>query len=195
MSAKKPTSHLQLFSIAFVAGMTVILMMAAYNKWQMRPLYYKAYQLDRDIWVTKQVTSPAISKIRSDGFKSIIDLRPDGEADDQPSSDSVKQLAQQEDLHFSYVPVPHGDIPTNSVTALEQALTASPKPVLLYCRSGSRAARTWSLVEASRTNGFSAEAILKIVKAAGHNADDLAPQINQRVTARAATSVAGENKQ
>lgn len=194
MSAIKPISHQKLFIAALLVGMTAVLIMAAYNKWQTRPVYYTAHQLDKDIWVSKQLTSPAIAKLRSDGFKSIIDMRPDGEAEDQPSSESMKQLAQQENLHFSYVPVPHGDIPASAVTNLEQVLAESPKPVLLYCRSGSRAARTWSLVEASHSNGFGAEAILKIVKAAGHNADDLAPQINQRIADRATSSVAGDNK-
>lgn len=54
----------------------------------------------------------------------------------------------------------------------------------MYCRSGSRAARTWSLMEASRPGGRSADDILAAVKRSGQGADDLAGAINARIAKR-----------
>jgi uncharacterized protein (TIGR01244 family) len=96
--------------------------------------------------------------------------------------------ATAEGLDFAYIPVPHGQIPDAAVTALQQQLAKKTGPVLLYCRSGSRAARTWSLVEASRHNGLNAAEILAAVKASQLNADDLEPAIRQRIALREADS-------
>jgi protein tyrosine phosphatase (PTP) superfamily phosphohydrolase (DUF442 family) len=57
--------------------------------------------------------------------------------------------------------------------------------VLLYCRSGRRAARTWSLVEASRADGMDVAQIIAAVKEGGQEADDLKDALEQRVAARA----------
>jgi uncharacterized protein (TIGR01244 family) len=87
-------------------------------------------------------------------------------------------------LTFAYVPVPHGDIPGQAVDALGQSLASAGKPVLLYCRSGKRAARTWALSEASRADGLDAVAIQAAVRSAGQSADDLAESIAARIAAR-----------
>lgn len=131
-----------------------------------------------------QLQSVDLERMKAQGFASVIDLRPDGEADDQPAANAMQSAAQAQSLKFAYVPVPHGDIPAASVEALAQALQDSPKPVLLYCRSGRRAARTWSLVEASRPGGMPVPDILAAVKASGQSADDLLPLLAQRVAHR-----------
>jgi uncharacterized protein (TIGR01244 family) len=82
--------------------------------------------------------------------------------------------------------VPHGEIPEQAVTRLREALDRQQGPVLLYCRSGKRAARTWALAEASRPNGLPAEAIVAAVRGAGQEADDLRPRIDAAVAARGA---------
>jgi len=87
-------------------------------------------------------------------------------------------------MNFAYVPVPHGDIPAGAVTALARAMAENPKPILLYCRSGRRAARTWSLVEVSRSDGLDAADILAAVKAGGQSAEDLDTAIAARIANR-----------
>ncbi|MFX5521947.1 hypothetical protein ABTD78_22020, partial [Acinetobacter baumannii] len=77
-----------------------------------------------------------------------------------------------------------GDIPDRAVTELGQALADKSGEVLLYCRSGRRAARTWSLLEASRPNGLKTQAILAAVKESGQSADDLESAIEQRIRQR-----------
>ena len=89
-------------------------------------------------------------------------------------------------MALALVPVAPGAIPNSAVSALTEALAAEPGKVMLYCRSGSRAARTWSLFEASHSGGADAEAILAAVKASGQSADDLRTAIAGRVSARPA---------
>jgi uncharacterized protein (TIGR01244 family) len=141
--------------------------------------------LSADISISEQISTKEIEALRRAGFRSIVDLRPDGEAPDQPPSTAVGIAARQHGLAFAYVPVLHGDIPAETVDALASSLRTLPKPVLLYCRSGRRAARTWALAEASRPDGLDAAAIATAVKSAGQSDDDLGTEIASRIAARA----------
>lgn len=141
--------------------------------------------LTHTISVSEQLKLDQLQAVRAGGFYTIIDLRPDGEAEGQPDAASVKAAATANNLQFYYVPVPHGDIPDSAVAALAKAIDESGgRPILLYCRSGRRAARTWSLVEASRWGGMNADEILAAVKASGQSADDLRSVIDVRIGKR-----------
>lgn len=141
-------------------------------------------KLSGDVWVAAQMTPGQFDAVRRQGIRAVIDLRPDGEVPGQPSSAAMAKAAQARGLGFGYVPVPHGDIPPATVARLGDLLAGSARPVLLYCHSGRRAARTWALAEASRQGGLEANAILAVVRAAGQSADDLAADVRARVTAR-----------
>jgi uncharacterized protein (TIGR01244 family) len=134
--------------------------------------------------VRDQISLADVLRIKSAGFNTIIDLRPDGEAPDQPPSAAVEAAADAAGLRFAYIPTPQGAIPDATVERLAEALAASHQPVLLYCRSGNRAARVWALAEASRADGADATNIALAVRAAGQKIDDLTPQIAARIAAR-----------
>lgn len=140
--------------------------------------------LTQGIHVRDQLRLADVSRLGQQGYRTIIDLRPDGEAKDQPPSTAVAEAAAKAGLKFAYVPTPNGNIPDSVVADLTRALTGTEGPVLLYCRSGSRAARVWALAEASRPGGGDAAAIAQAVKAAGQKVDDLMPRITTRIAAR-----------
>jgi uncharacterized protein (TIGR01244 family) len=141
-------------------------------------------KLSGDVWVAAQRTPDQLAGLRSQGFRAVIDLRPDGEVEGQPSSTEMARAAQANGLSFSYLPIPHGNIPPASVNRLASLLASSDRPVLLYCHSGRRAARTWALAEAARPAGLDAAAILGDVRKAGQSADDLDIEIKARTRAR-----------
>lgn len=136
--------------------------------------------------VSGQVSPDQLADLKARGYTAIIALRPDGEAPGQPSAAQVSEAARGNGMTFAFVPVAPGPIPDAAVAALSQAIAENPGKVLLYCRSGSRAARTWSLFEASRAGGADADAIVAAVKASGQSADDLRGAIDERVAARPA---------
>jgi uncharacterized protein (TIGR01244 family) len=168
---------------ALLTGMTLVLASAGYSRWQ-RPEPARIKQLTERIGISEQLKPDQVADLARQGYATIIDLRPDGEAPDQPSSAQMHAAAAGRKIAFIYVPVPHGAIPDSAVTALDTALADNAGLVLLYCRSGKRAARTWGLVEASRSGGLEVEAILAAVKASGQSADDLRAQLAARVEAR-----------
>lgn len=140
------------------------------------------HHLSENVDVTHQLQVDDLAAVRR-RYRAVVDLRPDGEAPDQPSSLVMEAAAKQAGLDFIHVPVPHGAIPEESVERLHTYL-ASHHDVLLYCRSGKRAARTWALAEAKRPGGLSAEAILVAVHGAGQDAGDLKDRIEDAVLAR-----------
>ncbi len=145
----------------------------------------KVSQLTEQFSVAGQVTPDQLAELKARGFTTIVALRPDGEGPDQPTAAQMEAAARSHGLAFAYVPITAGAaIPDTAVASLSKAIADQPGKVLLYCRSGSRAARTWALAEASRPGGAQANTILDAVKASGQSAEDLRDAISKRVLAR-----------
>jgi uncharacterized protein (TIGR01244 family) len=179
-------SNKKLFWFAAFASLFFVLAVAGYDRWQraQNALPSSIRSLYHDIWLSDQLQIDVLPKLKARGIGTIIDLRPDGEAADQPPSFAVESAARALQIEFAYIPVPHGDIPDSAVATLSKALESSPRPVLLYCRSGRRAARTWALAEASRSGGLDAEGIREAVAQVGQPTDGLDGAITRRITQR-----------
>ncbi|MEP6898395.1 MAG: TIGR01244 family sulfur transferase [Rhodanobacter sp.] len=171
------------FLLATLLGVAIVVAMATIDRPHPAP-HVLAKRLAGAVWITEQISESQLADIKAQGFRTVIDLRPDGEAVNQPAAADVARAAQAAGLTFGYVPVPHGDVPEATVDALGRSLAQAGRPVLLYCRSGHRAARTWALAEASRVAGLDAAAIQSAVRSAGQTADDLGAQIATRIAAR-----------
>ncbi|EDY22192.1 protein of unknown function DUF442 [Chthoniobacter flavus Ellin428] len=137
-----------------------------------------------DVYFTSQLRPKQIAGLPRYHIKTVVDIRPDGEAPHQPSSSEMVEVAFAYDIIFRYIPVPHESIPPEAVEALDKALTPKAMPACLYCRTGRRAVRLYALVQASRANGPDAAAILEMVRDAGFSADDLKEEIAQRIARR-----------
>ena len=146
------------------------------------------------IAVAGQLREADLSSLKAQGYTTIVALRPDGEGPDQAPSAAIAAAARAQGLRFSYIPVRPGSIPDEAVDKLGAELqAAAPAPqqrVLIYCRSGSRAARTWGLAEAARPGGGDAAAILAAIQAAGQSGGDLEEALRQRVARRGANLAA-----
>jgi uncharacterized protein (TIGR01244 family) len=143
-----------------------------------------------DVRVREQVGLNEVPSLKGEGVRTIINLRPDGESADQPPSSAVEAAARAAGMGYAYIPTPRGDIPESVVTELGRVLASAEHPVVIYCRSGQRAARSWALAEASRSGGAQATEIASVVQKAGHSVDDLGAQIASRIAARSQTAKA-----
>lgn len=185
-------SPLKAFGLAVLVGAAGVLGTAWYQKAATRPAVATAdapapkyAQLAPGVYVTSQIGPADVAFYRARAeVKAIVDLRPDGEVADQPSAEAVGAEARKQGMRFAYVPTPHGPIPDAVVAQFSEAMSKSSEPVLLYCRSGSRAARVWALAEASKPGGLDAPAILKAVRAAGLSAEGERADIEKRIAAR-----------
>ena len=144
----------------------------------------KVVRISDDLYISSQLRPESVPALKRGGIKTIVDIRPDGEAADQAPSGEIKTVSIGNGLGFHYIPVPHENIPFGAVEALDQALSAEALPALLYCRTGRRAVRLFALVQASRVDGPGADAIMEMVRATGFSADDLRDEIGQRLSHR-----------
>jgi uncharacterized protein (TIGR01244 family) len=97
-------------------------------------------------------TSPQISVADVDeaarqGFRTIINNRPDGEDPVQPSGHEIEAAARAAGLAYFHIPVRGGPTP-EQVETMQKVLATADQPVLAFCRSGTRSIITWSLGQA-----------------------------------------------
>ena len=144
------------------------------------------------IYVASQLRPADLPTLPQCGFKTVVDIRPDGEAAGQIPSAEIGQRLKELGMDFHYIPVPHGTIPDTAVDALGDVLSHDSQPVLLYCRTGRRAVRTLALSEASRLEGPSLDQILNMVREAGFDAEDLKDNIAGRIARRGDPATIGK---
>lgn len=117
--------------------------------------------------VSEQVTPHEMAALAEAGFKSIICNRPDGEGADQPSFAEVKAAAKAAGIQAAYLPIVAGKVSDDDATAFGALMDKLPKPILAFCRTGTRSATLWSLSEGGR--GRPLPEILTATKAAGYD--------------------------
>jgi uncharacterized protein (TIGR01244 family) len=102
--------------------------------------YVKA--LAPNISVTGQLEPADMAWAASNGFKSIINNRPDFEAgDDQPTNAVMQAAAQAAGLSYAFLPVDPSFQSAEEIAAFAELLTTLPGPVLAFCRSGNRSGK------------------------------------------------------
>ena len=100
---------------------------------------------------SRQITPADLKAIRNAGFRSVICNRPDGEGDAHPAFDEIAAAARELGLEARYLPVERDGIGDAEIDAFGALVDTLQKPVLAYCRSGSRSGMLWSRLSARRT--------------------------------------------
>jgi uncharacterized protein (TIGR01244 family) len=96
--------------------------------------------------VTAQLSVEQLAQAAAQGFKTVINNRPDGEGGPgQPMSQTFATAAQTHGLHYVYLPVISGAITAEQALAMREVLKSAPQPVLAFCRSGARSAQLYAL--------------------------------------------------
>ena len=135
------------------------------------------HKISEDLTVTGQVDPAAIPNLAAQGISSLICNRPDGETPGQPSFSAVEQAAAAAGIKTLYLPVVSSSISDVDVAAFGKALDELPKPILAYCRSGTRSTVLWALSEAARKRPI--EDILSAAARAGYDLSGLIPRLEQ----------------
>lgn len=107
-------------------------------------------RLTDEISVAPQIKPSEVAELAALGFRSIICNRPDGEAADQPLFAEIERAAASAGLTARYIPVATGQVTSEDAVAFGAAFLVLPKPVLAYCRSGTRSTTLWALSQAGK---------------------------------------------
>ena len=95
-----------------------------------------------DVCVAPQLTPDSMAEAARQGFKSVVNNRPDFEhGPDQPTSAQIEAAALAAGLQYRWLPVDGGFQTPEQIAAFAQLLQELPRPLLAFCRSGARSTR------------------------------------------------------
>ena len=93
-----------------------------------------------------QISPEDVAQIARQGYKSIINNRPDGEGGpDQPKNSDIQVEAEKLGLNYAYLPVVPGAFTPEQVVEMARLLKTMPGPILAFCRSGARSTNLYQL--------------------------------------------------
>lgn len=127
-------------------------------------------QLNDRVMASPQITLDQVAEAAAAGVGLIVNNRPEDESDDQTPGAAIEAAARAAGMDYVAIPVTHAGFSESQVKAMAAALASTDKPVLAYCRSGTRSTLLWALAEASR--GQSPHALTAAAAQAGY---DLSP--------------------
>jgi len=107
-------------------------------------------QITDHLAVSGQITADDPDPIKQRGFRSLIVNRPDGEGPDQPTFPEIDAAAKAVGLEARYLPVESGKVTDSDAKAFGKTFDELAKPVLAYCRTGTRSATLWAFSQAGK---------------------------------------------
>ena len=129
-------------------------------------------QLTDILSVSAQIDEADIDALAGQGFRSLINNRPDGEVPGQPDRSALAAAAARYGMAYTHLPVVSGQWHEDVVAAFTDALHTLPTPILAFCRSGTRSCTLWALSACAA--GEDRDAVIACAATAGYDLSALA---------------------
>lgn len=107
-------------------------------------------KLDDRVSASPQVTEEDIAEAAAQGYRTIINNRPDGEEPGQLTAARAAQVASGHGLDYVHIPVTSETMGPAVADEFARAMDNHPGPYLAHCRSGTRSTHLWAMAEAKR---------------------------------------------
>ena len=98
--------------------------------------------------------------LAEDGYKAVVNLRCQDEADQPLAPDRGGEVVASLGLEYCHLPVAGGTISDELVDEFRASVEALPKPVLVHCASGKRAG-AFTIMHLASQQGMSGDATLQ----------------------------------
>lgn len=121
--------------------------------------------LSDTVRVAPQIVLSDITEAAALGVKTVVSNRPDGEDPGQPTAAEVAVAAEAAGLDFVHAPI--SGFPDEAAVSAVGEVLAAGRPVLMFCRSGTRSAMVWAL--AMRRAGADANGLRDAAAGAGYD--------------------------
>jgi len=108
----------------------------------------RVLELAPQIYVSGQLFEHDIRLVAKQGVRSIMNNRPDGESMGQPLSADLAKTAEELGMTFLHLPVDLKAITKQVVEEFAKACDELERPLLIFCRTGTRSAKMWQMAEA-----------------------------------------------
>jgi len=126
-----------------------------------------------DFTTAPQISVEDVAEAARQGFRTIINNRPDDEQPGQPSSHEIEAAARAAGIAYFHIPVVGGPTP-QQVETTQAILEDAARPVLAFCRSGTRSIVTWSLSQAA-TGARPRDELVRLGREAGYDLSGVLP--------------------
>lgn len=136
-------------------------------------------QVNPEFWVADQITAQDIELIAARGIKTVFCNRPDGEGPDQPNVIEIEQVLKPYGIQIQYLPVVSGKVTDEQAEEFKQLYLQAQKPLLAYCRSGTRSITLWAL---SQVADQTLDQMLLTAKTLGYDLQGVVPRILKQST-------------
>lgn len=150
----------------------------------------KIIALEPEIAVAAKLSEADFADIAARGFRSVVNILPDGETADQLPSARAEAIARRHGLAFHYRPVMVAEVTDDdAVQDFARLMDEMPAPILFYCKSAGRSTTLWTQAAAGR---LGIDAALEIARNAGYDLEILRDGLTERAEWLAATAAQAE---
>ncbi len=108
----------------------------------------RVLELAPQVYASGQLFEADLKLAAKQGVKSIVNNRPDNESAGQPKSADLQRVAEELGMTFVHFPVVIKSLTPQDVENFAKVCEDLERPLLIFCRSGSRATKLWEMVEA-----------------------------------------------
>ena len=120
--------------------------------------------------VSPQIRTKDIAAAAAQGYRAIINNRPDGEGWGQLKAADIEAEAKAHGLSYTHIPVSLRGLAPEQVGQMIAAQEAAEGPILAFCNTGTRSSILWALSQAGK---IPAEEIIEAAAKAGYNVSNL----------------------
>ncbi len=131
--------------------------------------------------IMPQPSIDEVEDLAQQGYRAIINNRPDREQDGQPTAAEIRAEAKRHGMHYEHMPVTLEAITREDVFAFRQSFTLAPPPVVAHCRTGKRSYLLWAAGEVLDA-GRPVQELVDRAATLGVDAKEL-PQVIERLSA------------
>lgn len=125
--------------------------------------------------VAGQIALTDLPDVKALGFTTLVNNRPDGEAEGQPTDAQMRAAAADAGLAYFFIPMGRDGVSPEMVENTRNALEQSVGPVLCFCRTGTRSTTLWAL---SQKGNMPAADIIGDAAKAGYDMSHLAGHLD-----------------
>ncbi|HWL58583.1 MAG TPA: TIGR01244 family sulfur transferase [Paracoccus sp. (in: a-proteobacteria)] len=131
--------------------------------------------LTPELSVSPQIHPEELAALAAEGFRVVINNRPDAEVGPDENSIAMKAAAEAAGMEYREIPFVPGQVTPDMVEAQAEAL-ALPGRKIAYCRSGNRSTVLWAL---SRAGEEPTANLIEAAAQAGYDLSGVRPLIDQ----------------
>ena len=100
-------------------------------------------KLTENLAVSAQISLDDVAQIAAAGYKVLMNNRPDGEDSHQPAGALIATAAEAAGMEYHHIPITAASFPGPDLEAITALVDDPSRPVLAFCRSGTRCTNLW----------------------------------------------------